>query len=1402
MQGKRSLARSAACVLTSLVLTVGLMPLPAYAGSSSTTSSLSSTAKPPSSTASSSETGAVSAQSASSATSAGSSTTYRNLDDDSLKASIAQSESTGECAAGEALVVYHSSGAAKGATGALTTQSESDPLAQAGFVPSATWDLSAADSAAASSSAAADGALSVQSEGTGLTLASGSDVRVALVDRPDLSTSDLVAQLDSLSFVECAQPNYTHELCSLSYTTPNDPLYTGGLQWAFSDATGGIGYSAELAADNATASTQDNIVAVIDSGFDYTNPDLANNMWSNPGNIAGAPGEVGTHGYDFYENDDDPMPGITYELSHGTHCAGLVAAQTNNSLGIAGTAQHTKVMACKAASDSGIGPTDKAIVAAYEYIIAAKTAGQNLVAISNSWHIGEYAPVLDYLVNQAGKAGVMSLFAASNSGVDTATTFTSTSVDLQSPYAIVVASVNADGTLSSFSNYNATAVDVAAPGGAVLSTVRKTDAKTVVGNGDDEFKYDATAALLTGKTPTYSKQMGELLDASGKVVSGASIKLLHSDDKTTWTDASTADQGHLAYASDASSGISKLKLTLSAIDALSDRDISHYRVQVSWTDANPFLNKTVTASDYFFANAVSQPSTSPSSSLVTGTLDISGIGTCSSASKTASSEINNDSVSNAYGTFESIDTSAPTLTATEQISITSDATPRDVTFYADAVAIDVPTDTPDYEYMSGTSMATPMLAGCYAELASLYPNESALQLRGRICGGANQLVATKDSSGNKKQTASDGYFTFDKALGTGSNANANTWSISTDVAAGTITVHGYNLNRATLIVDQSGTVVSPEAQSASEITFADASLLDGKAHRFDVTDTSTGRIYQASYVVPLGSAASTQITKAGALPVESASGTGALVSATDRLFFADAEGVYLYSCTDPANASSAASWTKLAPANTVFANLTGLTSAKLRYAYRDGKLYAFCIDWVRQADSSYLLDALMATYDIETGTWSQAKAVGALMSSAAPSGVIFRTLASSSQGQICLVVSMMGGVQTYAQAASFIFTLEPGSDAVTMTAVPTDKVSDIYGIAAAYRSGSTSYFLGIKQSTNAVESISYDGTTWTDKGALAGEPAMTANQSRDQMGIPTVVTGNGLFRIGAASYENVGDATLIDPVAGTWTGLGSLLGTSTSQITVSSGAMLDGKIYLSGVDEPALYTLPSSVAAKLATTDVTLTASAQTGGTATVQDWRGEAAGTLGVRGGDTATWTATADAGYAFAGWYGADGNKVSPDATYAASATSAATLTARFSANSYTVAFDANGGTGTMAGQPMTYGVAQRLAASAFARAGYTFAGWNTRADGTGTAYADGATVESLAAEDGATVTLYAQWKADAVPAATPAAAATGASAASPSSSTPSTGDPAPSWPAAPALAALGAACLGMAARRRRAR
>lgn len=84
--------------------------------------------------------------------------------------------------------------------------------------------------------------------------------------------------------------------------------------------------------------------------------------------------------------------------------------------------------------------------------------------------------------------------------------------------------------------------------------------------------------------------------------------------------------------------------------------------------------------------------------------------------------------------------------------------------------------------------------------------------------------------------------------------------------------------------------------------------------------------------------------------------------------------------------------------------------------------------------------------------------------------------------------------------------------------------------------------------------------------------------------------------------------------------------------------------------------------------------------------------------------------------------------------------TVNAVYTANEYTVVFNANGGAGSMPNQTMTYDTFANLSANTYAYAGHTFAGWNTKADGTGTSYADGENVKNLA--ESGEVTLYAQW------------------------------------------------------------
>lgn len=114
---------------------------------------------------------------------------------------------------------------------------------------------------------------------------------------------------------------------------------------------------------------------------------------------------------------------------------------------------------------------------------------------------------------------------------------------------------------------------------------------------------------------------------------------------------------------------------------------------------------------------------------------------------------------------------------------------------------------------------------------------------------------------------------------------------------------------------------------------------------------------------------------------------------------------------------------------------------------------------------------------------------------------------------------------------------------------------------------------------------------------------------------------------------------------------------------------------------------------------------------------------------------------GFTFAGWYTAEkgGTKVSE--TTVMTSASAITLYAQWNADT-NIAYDANGGSGTMNDQSIPYNTTGSLNLNTFVRTGYTFKGWNTKKDGTGTSYSNGASVKNLTTNNTPTVTLYAQW------------------------------------------------------------
>lgn len=215
-------------------------------------------------------------------------------------------------------------------------------------------------------------------------------------------------------------------------------------------------------------SSEEKVIAVVDTGVNYEHEDLKNVMWNNPYTDQ----IKGEHGYDFYNMDDKPMD----DNGHGSHCAGIIAGDGSNGVGIAGVATdtNTKIMALKWLDESGYGEFYNAI-SAYNYIYRMQQLGVNVVAVNNSWGgyvdaiYGENA-ILQDVMDLVGQNGAISVCAAGNEKYDTDEILGIPS-GFDSDYIVSVAASQEDGELAGFSCYGDESVDLAAPGTNILSSV-------------------------------------------------------------------------------------------------------------------------------------------------------------------------------------------------------------------------------------------------------------------------------------------------------------------------------------------------------------------------------------------------------------------------------------------------------------------------------------------------------------------------------------------------------------------------------------------------------------------------------------------------------------------------------------------------------------------------------------------------------------------------------------------------------------------------------------------------------------------------------------------------------------------------------------------------------------------
>ena len=210
------------------------------------------------------------------------------------------------------------------------------------------------------------------------------------------------------------------------------------------------------------------VIAVIDTGVDYTHPDLRDNIWTNTIEANGKPGVDDDnngyiddiHGYDFINNDGDPID----DHNHGTHCAGTIGG-SHNDVGVAGVMRNVSIMGVKFLSASGSGSTEGAI-RSIDY-----ATSQNVDIMSNSWGGGGFSQALEDAIKNARDKGITFVAAAGNSATNN-----DNSPHYPSNYnlsnVVSVAAHNNRDDLASFSCYGKRTVHVAAPGRNILSTTK------------------------------------------------------------------------------------------------------------------------------------------------------------------------------------------------------------------------------------------------------------------------------------------------------------------------------------------------------------------------------------------------------------------------------------------------------------------------------------------------------------------------------------------------------------------------------------------------------------------------------------------------------------------------------------------------------------------------------------------------------------------------------------------------------------------------------------------------------------------------------------------------------------------------------------------------------------------
>jgi len=363
-----------------------------------------------------------------------------------------------------------------------------------------------------------------------------------LLVRTNVGTTfaELTQILSTVPGFQYAEPNI---LLSSMATIPNDPSL--GNQWSMHN-TGQSGGKPDADIDAPEAwdlhtGSGNVVVAVFDTGVDYNHPDLAANIWSNPGEIADNGIDDDGNGYiddirgwDYVANDNDPMD----ENYHGTAVAGIIGAVGNNGIGVAGINWNTQILSIRILGGASGAAQDANVAGALlgvHYINELKRDyGINIVAANHSWGTG-YSTALRDAIAESGALGILHIAAAGNSNHNNdRTPIFPASYDLDN--VISVAATTPADLKSNYSSFGPTTVHLGAPADGTYTTGLGGSYRSFSGTSAATPHVVGAAALLFDAFPdaTYQEVRQAIFDGvdpiptlAGRTITGGRLNLFN-----------------------------------------------------------------------------------------------------------------------------------------------------------------------------------------------------------------------------------------------------------------------------------------------------------------------------------------------------------------------------------------------------------------------------------------------------------------------------------------------------------------------------------------------------------------------------------------------------------------------------------------------------------------------------------------------------------------------------------------------------------------------------------------------------------------------------------------------------------------------------------------------------------